>query len=418
MEHIKVYCKNLEETAELEVDAMANNPCYEDCLIRIMPDAHAGKGCTIGTTILAPDGFTKLNPELVGVDIGCGVQTLELDRCLTLKEIDVLDNILLTGKIPSGNSHYEEEQPFLYERRVDGLIYYICSGFIRSHGTHQPSSYADIIGWKNISSLGTLGGGNHFIEIDTNGKHDFITVHSGSRSFGSSIANFYTHLSKKKVNKEDINTIINKYKAQHREKELESVLIAYKKKALPKGYLEGKNLKDYFTDMEAARLFADLNRNLILRSIRDYLHLEESHVVRSITSVHNYIDPISNILRKGAVSAKQDEDVIIPLNMKDGVLICKGKGNQDWNYSAPHGAGRKLSRTQAKELITLDEYKESMHDVISSTVNLDTIDEAPSAYKPAEDIIEAVTPSVDIIQHLTVKYNFKAATETKPREKK
>ncbi|HAL73609.1 MAG TPA: RNA-splicing ligase RtcB, partial [Clostridiales bacterium] len=324
----------------------------------IMPDTHAGAGCTIGTTMTVRD---QVVPNMVGVDIGCGMETVVLSgHNMNLDQFDRL----VHAAIPSGFAVRDRIHPFYKQIDLDKLR---CR---------------EAISLKRAElSIGTLGGGNHFIEIDHDDAGRFyLVVHSGSRNLGKQTAEYYQGQAARQLAGLGI------------EKQL--------------AYCEGQLLQDYLHDMAIIQHYADLNRRAIMQELLNGFHLE---VVDRWTTIHNYIDLKTMVLRKGAVSAKAGERLLIPVNMRDGSLIAIGKGNPDWNESAPHGAGRLMSRTQARRQISLSDYRESMKGIYSSTINASTLDEAAFAYKPLAEILDNIVDTVDIVQQIHPVYNFKAA---------
>lgn len=349
--------------------------------IRVMPDVHAGAGCTIGTTMTIHD---KVVPNLVGVDIGCGIEVTELE----VKDIDVkkLDRVIREF-IPSGRNVRERA----HSRGRDFPMTELRSG-----------KNLKIDEQRELRALGTLGGGNHFIEIDrADDGRLFLLIHSGSRHLGLRVAQYYQGLA--------TTTIEAKKKELHHKKQksvsdLESIA---ELKTIPKDltYLEGKLLEDYLHDMALMQHYASENRKIMTSVILEAMNLKAHD---SFITIHNYIDMNARILRKGAVSALEGEKLLIPINMRDGSLICIGKGNPEWNYSAPHGAGRTLSRTAAKKTFDLKEFKRSMEGIYSSSISQDTLDEAPMAYKPLSAITDFIQDTVTIVDHILPIYNFKA----------
>lgn len=394
---VKVYAETFENEAFEQVKKLANYPAYDESIIRIMPDAHAGKGCTVGTTMTL---HGKVTPNLVGVDIGCGMLVVDLGDI----EIDFekLDKIIRKF-VPSGFDIHTQAWAKFDE--LDDLI---------------AANSCDLS--RAIHSIGTLGGGNHFIEIDYSEKtgHKYLVIHTGSRNLGVQVCKFYQDLAFKKLNemseikKQVSNEVIAKCKAEGRTKDIPSEL----KKALSKiqkpsadkelAHLEGDDFKNYIWDMEIVQRFAVLNRATIAKIILQKMGWKE---VDRFETIHNYIDTKNMILRKGSVSAQAGEKLIIPINMRDGSLICTGKGNADWNYSAPHGAGRLMSRSKAKSAISMKEYEKSMKGIYTTSVSRSTIDESPMAYKNMEEIMRCIEPTVDIIDVIKPLYNFKAGEE-------
>lgn len=397
MSDLKIFTNNIEESAKEQIDLLLEQEAFKNCKVRIMPDVHAGAGCVIGFTGNLGD---KVIPNIVGVDIGCGM------LCANLGDSDIdlekLDNII-RKYIPSGmNVHEEKVNDFNFTQ-----LY--CYKELKNKD-----------GWLE-KSLGTLGGGNHFIEIDVDAENNkYLVIHTGSRNLGKQVCEIYQnkaieYCSYKKELQEERNNIIKLYKEQGKEKEIQKALIEVNQKyegktKLPKDlcYLEGKDREDYLHDMELCQEFASLNRKLIAIKIMRELNRGLSFIGNNFETIHNYINFQDNIVRKGAISARKGEKVIIPMNMRDGCIIGVGKGNEDWNYSAPHGAGRTMSRNIARNTINMEEYKESMNGIYTTSVNEETIDEAPMAYKPMEEIIEHIKDTVEIEKIIKPIYNFKA----------
>ncbi|HOD40294.1 MAG TPA: RtcB family protein [Candidatus Wallbacteria bacterium] len=384
----KVFTGNIEAGAREQIKQLCDQGFCEKSVIRIMPDVHAGAGCTIGTTMTVKNTVV---PNLVGVDIGCGMETVKL----AAQEIDLekLDRIIYQN-IPSGFDVRSKAHPYSQNVELENL---------------RCKKHMDLR--RAALSVGTLGGGNHFIEAarDEEG-FVYIVVHSGSRHLGKEAAEYY----QKKAYEEltDINAarreIAQELKAEGRFADIED---AMKKASAPKiikslAYLKGGSFEDYINDMKIIQAYADNNRKAMADIIIETLKLP---VAERFTTIHNYIDTDSMILRKGAISARKNETVLIPMNMRDGSLICIGKGNPDWNFSAPHGAGRIMSRTAAKHALSMDEFKRSMKGIYTTTLNKSTLDEAPMAYKPMDEIIENIKDTVEIIRAIKPVYNFKAA---------
>lgn len=354
-----VYADELDSGAEGLLRALCGSPLSEGSRIRIMPDVHPGKGCAIGTTMTLTD---KVAPGLVGVDIGCGMEVFRVSgRKLELQK---LDRIVRDG-IPAGSRTRSKPHRFADRTDLDSLR---CVRHVRKD--------------KAVRSIGTLGGGNHFIEVDEgeNGAR-WLIVHSGSRHLGFEVATWY-----------------QKEAFQHSPDGTPFEL----------AWAEGELMDDYLHDMVLVQEFAAVNRQAIADEIIRGLKL---NVEESFSTVHNYIDMENLILRKGAVSAKKGERLIIPLNMRDGSLLCKGKGNAEWNCSAPHGAGRLLNRSQVRQSFTLSQFKREMKGIYSSSVSKDTLDECPMAYKDPEKILSQIGPTVEITERLRPIYNFKAGSE-------
>lgn len=389
MKNVKIFAKTIEAEAMKQIEDMATSEAYRDCKIRIMPDCHAGKGCTVGTVIQTAG---KVVPNTIGVDIGCGMLVVNLGK----KDINLslLDRII-NESVPSGCDVHE--QPQLKE----------ISPFT-SHRLHHLYESTPVFDLDYIKrSLGSLGGGNHFIELDEDEQGcKYLVVHSGSRNLGVKVCNYFQHLAKKNVNRrEERKRIIEDLKKYGLEKEINNTLRRLGTVPPELAYLEGKDLDDYNFAVHVCHDFAYENRwniaNTILRGLELPYH-------GFFTTVHNYFNIHSGIIRKGAVRAEKDEQLIIPLNMRDGSLICRGKGNEDWLCSAPHGAGRLISRNRAKETLSMEEYRQQMHDIYSTSVCEATIDEAPMAYKSAEEIESLIADTVDVVKRIKPIYNFKA----------
>lgn len=380
-----VFAKTFEDDAYKQILRMVNYGPYLNSKIRIMPDAHSGKGCVIGTTMTLNGTVT---PNLVGVDIGCGM----LAGYITVKKIDLkkLDEVI-RNYVPSGFSVHQTPISCFYLRSL------YCYNAIEDKDAYIQQS------------LGTLGGGNHFIEVDkTSDGQIMIVVHSGSRNLGVQVCNYYQKLAVDTLSKKtDVKAVIEKLKSEGREKEIQSELKKLKPNVVDKelAHLEGLYFEQYIHDMNIVQQYASMNRLLILDSICKNMGL---FTWSFIETIHNYIDVENMILRKGAVSARNGEKLIIPMNMRDGSLICVGKGNPDWNYSAPHGAGRLMSRSKAKESISMSDFKDSMSDVYTTSICEETLDEAPQAYKSAEEIMSLIGETVEIVDIVKPIYNFKA----------
>jgi Uncharacterized conserved protein len=390
----KIFTDILEEGAASQIETLCNQEFVKDSKIRIMPDVHAGAGCTIGTTMTITD---KVVPNLVGVDIGCGMETIQIsNKHLELQKLDKL----IYEKIPSGFA--VRKTPHRYNEQID-LTELRCLKAVKLDRAQK--------------SIGTLGGGNHFIEVnkDQEGRL-YLVVHSGSRHLGLEVAKHYQEAGYQQLNsneKPDLEDLITRYKSEGRDKEIEKALKELKNQVItdvpyPLAYVSGSLFEDYLHDMKIVQQFAELNRKAMITEIVKGMRLD---VVEQFTTTHNYIDTDAMILRKGAVSAKKGERLLIPINMRDGSLICTGKGNEGWNYSAPHGAGRLMSRTKAKQSFTVSEFKKQMMDVYTTSVNKDTLDECPMAYKNMDHIISNIGPTADIMKIIKPVYNFKAGEE-------
>ena len=385
------YAKIIEPEAVEQIRRMCDYPFTEGAKIRVMPDVHAGAGCTIGTTMTVHD---KAVPNIVGVDIGCGMYTVKLGR----DAIDFAAFDEAAHFVPSGFNVWEGRQ-----ERFD-LLSLRC--------------YRELKDSRRIErSIGTLGGGNHFIEIDrANDGTNYLVIHSGSRNLGVQVASYYHKLAVElSQGKEDYfrkrNEIITTYKAQGRRTEIQSALKALqweaKSSEIPEDlcWVYGEYLDDYLHDIKICQEFARRNREKIAEVLLSRTGLTGGE---SFHTVHNYIDTDEMILRKGAIAAHSEELVLIPINMRDGSVLARGKGNAEWNYSAPHGAGRLMSRSRAKEELSLEEYRAAMQGVYTTSVSAETLDEAPMAYKSLDDIIDVIAESVEVIEVMKPVYNFKA----------
>ena len=398
----EIFTKNIDATTVSQIINLCNQEIFKDSTIKIMPDCHAGKGCTIGTTMTITN---KVVPNLVGVDIGCGMALVGISKDLKLEKIDRT----IKKYIPHGfNCHKESKEKILKEIFNIDLRQLKCSENINIQ--------------RAFLSLGTLGGGNHFIEVneDEDGNR-YLMVHSGSRNLGKNVADYYQlkaiEYCEKKY-KDLKNETILKLKKENRENEIQLEISKIKRPEDTLCYLEGELMENYLHDMNIVQKFAAVNRVCILSEILYYYDYKNNTATLNeyyntiknvlVECIHNYIDMDQRILRKGAINAEKGKVVLIPINMKDGVILGVGKGNLNWNYSAPHGAGRILSRGKAKEQISLEEFKESMKDVYTTSVGLSTLDEAPQAYKPMEEIIENIKDTIDIIEILKPVYNFKS----------
>ncbi len=392
------YATVIEEEAIEQIRRMCDYEFTAGSKVRIMPDVHAGKGCTIGTTMTVID---KAVPNVVGVDIGCGMYTVNLGNV----EIDFEKLDEACHFVPSGMNVWQGRQEHF--------------------DLQQLRCYRELKDSKRLErSLGTLGGGNHFIEVDKalDGTK-YLVIHTGSRNLGKQVAEIYQRLAVD-LNRgmedyfEQRDEIIRTYKKQGRRSEIQAALkeIAYKKAngqtSIPEDlcYLYGKYFEDYLADVEICQQFAKRNRELIAEIILDRCGLT---AVDAFHTIHNFIDTGEMILRKGAIAAHKGEKVLIPINMRDGSVLAVGKGNPEWNYSAPHGAGRVMSRAGARKTLSLEEYKKEMEGIYTTSVNEDTLDEAPMAYKSLNDIIDVIGESVEVIEVLKPIYNFKASEPAK-----
>ncbi|MDR2489301.1 MAG: RtcB family protein, partial [Desulfovibrio sp.] len=389
------YAGELEAVAMEQIRAVCDREEFADCKIRIMPDVHAGMGCVIGTTMTITD---KIVPGMVGVDIGCGMETVRLAE----NEIDyiALDN-LIRREIPSGrdirkNCHPLNDEIDLAEQRC----------------------FSDVHLERAQMSIGTLGGGNHFIEVDRSDNGElYLVIHSGSRHIGKEVASIYQDEAYRTLcgnSKRQIEETIIAMKEAGREREIADTIkrlkgaVKREVDSIPKdlAYVAGDLFDDYIHDMKIIQRFAVLNRQAMTDVILRGMGLAE---IDRFTTIHNYIDTDSMILRKGSVSAKKDERLLLPINMRDGSVICIGKGNEEWNCSAPHGAGRLMSRQAAFKTLSMEEYAAGMSGIFTTSVSRKTLDESPMAYKNIDEILSHIGPTADVIERLLPVYNFKAS---------
>lgn len=380
-----IHTNIIDETSISQIYTLINTKIYEGSKVHIMPDVHAGAGCVIGTTMTINEYIT---PNLVGVDLSCGVLTVEIPDYI-VDDLDKLDKIIRNA-IPMGFNVNDKW-------RATSNDEVLSINDLKAKSLIKNKDYY-------LQSLGTLGGGNHYIEIGRGliSNKLYLSIHSGSRKFGFDIASYYQKLAENTNYNLDM---VNFLKEQNRHQEIQQYLEDYK---VPKSlaYLSGKEKEDYLHDSSIANTYATCNRFEIARKILAQFHLT-LFTLEFYETVHNYISE-DNILRKGAISAHKDEIIFIPLNMRDGVIKAKGKGNPDWNYSAPHGAGRVMSRSQAKEELTLKDFQDTMVDVYSNSIKQGTIDEAPMAYKKMEDITKYLEETAEIIEIIKPVYNCKA----------
>lgn len=384
----KVFTDNIDAAAYSQILNMMCQCWARDVKVAIMPDVHAGKDCTVGTTMTIKD---KVVPNLVGVDIGCGMLVAKLkDKFIEFGKLDKV----IKEKIPSGKEHRTNRHRFgnEFDEKFEELI-------------------ADVKR-EELLSIGSLGGGNHFIEVDKDDEGAFyVVIHSGSRHLGVAVCEYWQNRAIKECS--DLTALrgveITKFKAQGKtDAEIKELMKDYDHFSVPKNlsYLRGESMEGYLHDMAIVQQFAVMNRAAMLDVIVKEMGFK---VVEKFETIHNYIDLKNMILRKGSISAQEGERVIIPMNMRDGSLICVGKGNPDWNYSAPHGAGRLMTRADAKNSISMKDYEEAMKGIFTSCVSSATIDESPMAYKPMEEIIANVQDTVSIETIIKPVYNFKAA---------
>ncbi len=395
----KVFTDTADEVSISQIREMLNQEFTSGRKIRIMPDVHAGAGCTIGTTITLTD---KVVPNIVGVDIGCGMEVCRLfEKDLDLQKLNAIINQKQIDSLVNGarNTRHKFAKGLL----EDELKKLHCANNVDLN--------------RALYSLGTLGGGNHFIEVDKDDNGNlYLVVHSGSRHLGVEVAKFYQEAGYKQLLRKDeleIKSLISRLKAAGRAREIEEEIRKHKAQFsnnIPKeyAYVSGELFKQYLDDMKITQEYAALNRSAIVEDIVEEIGLTFTD---RFCTIHNYIDTDKKILRKGAVSAEAGERLIIPLNMRDGSLICVGKGNAEWNCSAPHGAGRLFSRTKARAQFSVEEYQEQMKGVYTTSVGADTIDECPMAYKPMEEIIANIEDTVSITGIIKPVYNFKNGSE-------
>ena len=390
----KIFTDVVDQASIAQVIELCNQEFAAGSRIRLMPDIHAGAGCTIGTTMTITD---KVVPNLVGVDIGCGMETIRVrEGHMELQKLDKL----IYEKIPSGFDIRAKAHRYLDQIDLEELC---CA------------RHVDLL--RAEKSIGTLGGGNHFIEVDRDDEGQlYVVVHSGSRHLGVEVAKYYQEEGYKALNRTDdgsLQELVAELKVAGRQKEIQKELKRLKnlkRTAVPRqlAYVEGTLFEQYIHDMKLVQQFAELNRQAMIDEIVKGMKL---HVEEQFTTIHNYIDTDAMILRKGAVSARAGERLLIPINMRDGSLLCVGKGNEDWNCSAPHGAGRLMSRAEAKQSFTVSEFKKQMADVYTTSVSKATLDECPMAYKGMEDILDNIGPTAEVVKVIRPIYNFKAGDE-------
>lgn len=407
----KIFTSFVEDNAKEQIRQFLSSVPSKNSKIRIMPDVHCGAGCVIGFTSTLND---KIVPNLVGVDIGCGVITTNLGKQkeLNFKNFDDY----LRNNVPNGYNIRKEK----YEN-----IESICQRLNINYDNFikEVESICDkltISYDKVLNSIGSLGGGNHFIELDKDEENNiWLTIHSGSRNFGKRVAEYHQNKSKYQgyITKEELQELKKRKYVPNSSLSIEEQNIEREKffshgtvGKSPFAYLEKKDKEEYLHDMDVAQKLAQINRYSMSEILVVFFNLDNSNL-KTIESIHNYVDFTDNILRKGAISAQKDKDVIIPFNMKDGLIIGKGKGNAEWNYSAPHGAGRVMGRKEAKRKLNVDDFKTKMVNVWSSCVNESTLDESPDVYKLPEDIIKYLEPTVDIKSRMFPVYNFKSCDE-------
>ena len=387
----KIFTDVADSASIAQVQQLCDQEFAAGSRIRLMPDIHAGAGCTIGTTMTITD---KVVPNLVGVDIGCGMETIRIrEKRLELQKLDRL----IREKIPSRFSIREKAHRYFSQINLNELC---CA------------RHADLL--RAEKSIGTLGGGNHFIEADRDDEGNlYIVVHSGSRHLGVEVAGYYQEAGYRMLNRADdasAEALIARMKAEGRKKEIQKELKKLKNQkrtSIPKAlaYVSGELFEQYIHDMKIVQHFAMLNRQAMMDEIVGGMKL---HVEEQFATIHNYIDTDAMILRKGAVSARAGERLLIPINMRDGSLLCVGRGNEDWNCSAPHGAGRLMSRADARQSFTVSEFKKQMAGIYTTSVSRATLDECPMAYKGMQDILDNIGPTAEVVKIIRPIYNFKA----------
>ena len=390
----KIFTDVVDQASIAQVIELCNQEFTAGSRIRLMPDVHAGAGCTVGTTMTITD---RVVPNLVGVDIGCGMETARLrEDHLELQRLDKL----IRERIPSGFAVRSAAHRYADQIDLEELCCFRHIQMLRAE-----------------KSIGTLGGGNHFIEVDRDEEGQlYVVIHSGSRRLGLEVAKYYQEEGYKVLNQTDqvsLDRRIAEMRAAGRQKDIQKELKRRKSQKLtriprPLAYVAGELFDQYIHDMKLVQHFARLNRQAMLDEIVKGMKL---HVEEQFTTIHNYIDTDAMILRKGAVSARARERLLIPINMRDGSLLCVGKGNEDWNCSAPHGAGRLMSRGEAKQSFTVSEFKKQMEGIYSTSVGRSTLDECPMAYKGMADILDNIGPTAEVVKVIRPIYNFKAGEE-------
>ena len=396
MANLKIYTENIENEAKEQIERLLSQPAFKDCMVRIMPDVHAGAGCVIGFTANLGD---KVIPNIVGVDIGCGMLVILLGKINI--DYPALD-AAIRKFIPSGREVHTE-----------------CTyNFNELQNLHCYDKLKDVN--RLMCSIGTLGGGNHFIEIDEDDEGmKYLIIHTGSRNLGKQVAEYYQKLAIDNIHgKKELlqmqDELVARYKVAKRHHEIQSALEKLRKRFEPNPfnipdelcYLIENDRDNYLHDMAICQRFAVKNRQMIAENILREMGWES---LEQFETIHNYIEIETNMVRKGAISAKEGEVLLIPINMRDGCIIGRGKGNPEWNYSAPHGAGRLMSRSKAKESLTMIEFEDSMDGIWTSSVSEATLDESPMAYKPMDEILENIKDTVEIVKIIKPVYNFKAS---------
>jgi RNA-splicing ligase RtcB len=395
----RVFTNSLDDYSREQIHGLCNQAFVAESTIRLMPDVHAGAGCTIGTTMTIKD---KIVPNLVGVDIGCGMETLVIKaEQRASKDFDPvrLDEVIHSD-IPSGMDIRDSAHEYINRISLNDI--------------RCPVINKD----RAKKSIGTLGGGNHFIEANRDDEQNlYIVIHSGSRHLGKEVAEYYQEEAWKQLNKNrkgDIYEYIAKLKAEGLEQEIQNKIQQIKSQIITDvpqslAYVSDELFDDYLNDMKVTQYFALLNRKAMMAVIIRGLNIPADAEFEQFSTIHNYIDTDAMILRKGAVSAKKNEKLIIPINMREGSIICEGLGNPDWNYSAPHGAGRIMSRKKAFAVLKIEDYKKAMEGIYSTSVNKETLDESPMAYKDMDNIINNIAPTANILKIIKPVYNYKAS---------
>lgn len=436
----KVYAETIEDEALSTIYNICDEDAFEGQKIRIMPDVHQGKGIVIGFSSTINPEYPMINPSHVGLDIGCSVSLLKFDRALGSYTVDdnghmnlsdeyILFEHKVKKEIPMGfninDKNLVNEKNFLKEcRQAMSAAASTCPwiDYVEINGQYISDMLKRIgmdegMFWK---SLGTLGGGNHFLEYGedcSDYRQGHVTVHTGSRNFGLKVAKYWTNIANdsNKIDKKLFREKVSELKNECKDKTKLPEMIQNLKNELipnrPVGYLDGDDLKGYLTDMVVAQFYAKYNHKMIHKKIREIYKKVCGGVTHqeALFTTHNYIDFEDNIIRKGAINASKDRYLIIPFNMRDGIALCKGLGNEDWNCTAPHGAGRTMSRNMAKSTLSMDDYKESMKDVYSTCVNQGTIDESPMSYKSKEEIVKLISPTVEVLAYIEPMINWKAS---------
>lgn len=417
----KVYAETLEESALKQIYNMLESPAFDGIKVRMMPDCHTGSNCCIGTSYHIGN---YVDPCHIGLDIGCCMTSIILSQPISKEKYAEFEH-KIRKDIPTGFNVHKypviiEKDFYKYLNNVYDTIRSGWPDMIADIGHIDERYITEMCKRINMDlglfykSLGTLGGGNHFMELgeSENGKC-YFTIHCGSRNFGVKVCNYWAKIAKNgKISKDVIKGITELIKTTEPDKKkwkklIEKTKIAYKE-LHPSGYLYGENLKGYLSDMVIAQAYASYNHDTIIELVRKILNIYGITISDKIRSVHNYIDFKDHILRKGAIRAYEGEKMIIPFNMRDGLAICEGKSNDDWNFTAPHGAGRIMSRTEARKCVNIDDFKKSMDGIYSTCVGYSTVDESPMAYKDTDEIIRLIEPTAKILTFVKPKINIKA----------